>query len=172
MSLPFPTPVPDAINSSSRGANIWRLQTEFWISFASSLPQNVNDPAATSSPQWTQITQLDLVPKLYGYASIKSNCSHPPCCNSYTVELATTSLEFEFHLHFPCGSLWTELSDFRQSARSRNEHASYVNKHWKTHAKVASPQTSAGRLTLRVMMSLLISSPPISILHQLFRCRY
>ena len=31
-------------------------------------------------------------------------------------ELATTSLEIEFHLQFPCGSLWTELSDFCQSA--------------------------------------------------------
>ena len=37
-------------------------------------------------------------------------------------ELATTSLEFEFHLQFPCGSPSTELSDFRQSARSRDEH--------------------------------------------------
>ena len=36
-------------------------------------------------------------------------------------ELAATSLEFEFHLQFPCGSLSTELSDFRQSARSGNE---------------------------------------------------
>ena len=36
-------------------------------------------------------------------------------------ELATTSLEFEFHLQFPCGSPSTELSDFRQSARSENE---------------------------------------------------
>ena len=37
-------------------------------------------------------------------------------------EHATMSLEFEFHLQFPSGSLLTELSDFRQSARSRNEH--------------------------------------------------
>ena len=36
-------------------------------------------------------------------------------------ELATTSLEFEFHLHFLCGSPSTVLSDFRQSARSGNE---------------------------------------------------
>ena len=36
-------------------------------------------------------------------------------------ELATTSLEFEFHLQFPCGSPPTELSDFRQSVRSGNE---------------------------------------------------
>ena len=35
-------------------------------------------------------------------------------------ELATTSLEFEFHFQFPCGSPSTELSDFRQSARSGN----------------------------------------------------
>ena len=32
-------------------------------------------------------------------------------------EHSTTSLEFEFHLQFPCGSPSTELSDFRQSAR-------------------------------------------------------
>ena len=36
-------------------------------------------------------------------------------------ELATTSLEFEFHLQFTCGSPSTELSNFRQSARSGNE---------------------------------------------------
>ena len=36
-------------------------------------------------------------------------------------ELATTSLEFVFHLQFPCGSSSTELSDFCQSAHSRNE---------------------------------------------------
>ena len=34
-------------------------------------------------------------------------------------ELATLPLEFEFHLQFQgCGSPSTELSDFRQSARS------------------------------------------------------
>ena len=37
------------------------------------------------------------------------------------VELATSSLEFEFRVQFPCGSLSTELSDFRQAARSGNE---------------------------------------------------
>ena len=36
--------------------------------------------------------------------------------------LAFTSLKFEFHLQFPCGSPSTELSDFRQSGRSGNEH--------------------------------------------------
>ena len=36
-------------------------------------------------------------------------------------ELATTFPEFEFHLQFPCGSPSTELPDFHQSARSRNE---------------------------------------------------
>ena len=36
-------------------------------------------------------------------------------------EHSTTSLEFEFYLQFPCCSLSTELSDFRQSARSGNE---------------------------------------------------
>ena len=37
-------------------------------------------------------------------------------------ELATTPLDFEFHLQFLCGCPSTELSDFRQSARSGNEH--------------------------------------------------
>ena len=37
-------------------------------------------------------------------------------------ELATTSLEFEFHLQFPCRSTTTELSDFCQSAQSGNKH--------------------------------------------------
>ena len=36
-------------------------------------------------------------------------------------ELATTSLEFEFYLQFPCGSPQTELSDFRQLEQSRNK---------------------------------------------------
>ena len=35
-------------------------------------------------------------------------------------ELATTSLEFEFRLQFPCGCPLTELSDSRQSAQSEN----------------------------------------------------
>ena len=37
-------------------------------------------------------------------------------------ELATMSLEFEFHLQFPNNSPSTEQSDFRQSGQSRNEH--------------------------------------------------
>ena len=36
-------------------------------------------------------------------------------------ELATRSLEFEFHPKFPCGSPSTVLSNFRQSSRSGNE---------------------------------------------------
>ena len=42
-------------------------------------------------------------------------------------ELATESLEFEFHLQLPCGSPSTELSDFRQSARSGNERETLKN---------------------------------------------
>ena len=45
-------------------------------------------------------------------------------------ELATASLEFEFHLKFICACPSNELPDFRQSARSGNEQES--NKHWKT----------------------------------------
>ena len=72
----------------------------------------------------------------------------------------TTSLEFEFCLQFPCGSPSTERLDFRQSARSRNEREC--------------KQTLKNTLKLApsVMMSLPVSSPPISISHRLFRCRY
>ena len=51
----------------------------------------------------------------------------------------------------------TGLLYFRQSARSGNERECNQNT-WK--------------LVLRVMTPLLMSSPPISILHRLFRCRY
>ena len=60
------------------------------------------------------------------------------------------SLEFEFHLEFHHGSLSTELSDFWQSARSRNEHKTNIEKH-----------------VPRVMTSLLMSFLPISILQML-----
>ena len=72
----------------------------------------------------------------------------------------TTSLEFEFCLQFPCGSPSTERSDFRQSARSGNEREC--------------KQTLKNTLKLApsVMTSLPVSSPPISISHRLFRCRY
>ena len=44
-----------------------------------------------------------------------------------------TSLEFEFHLQFPCSSPSTELSD---SANQRDaETSANVSKHWKTRAK-------------------------------------
>ena len=65
--------------------------------------------------------------------------------------LATMSLEFEHHLQFPFGSPSTGLSDIHQSAQECK-------------------QISKKHVT-RVMTSLL-SSPPISILHQLFQCRY
>ena len=75
-------------------------------------------------------------------------------------ELATTSLEFEFRLQFPCGFLSTELSDFCQSARSGDkcECKQTLKNTWK-HVP-------------RVMTSLLMSSPPISTSHRLFQCRY
>ena len=63
-------------------------------------------------------------------------------------ELATTSLEFQFRLQFPCGSPSTELSDFRQSARSGNkrECKQTLKNTWKHAPRVTS----------------LLSSPPIS----------
>ena len=68
------------------------------------------------------------------------------------------SLEFEFHLQFPCGSPLTELSHFgRQLVRSGNE--CECKQTLKKHVP-------------RLMTSLLMSSPPISISHGLFQCRY
>ena len=67
-------------------------------------------------------------------------------------EFAITSLELEFHLQFLYGSLSSELSESRQSVQSRNK---CECKHFK-----------------KVMTSILVSSPPISISHQLFQCRY
>ena len=57
-----------------------------------------------------------------------------------------------WNLNSTCGSPWTELSYFRQSARSGNEREC---KH-----------------VPRVMMSSLMSSPSITISHRFFRCRY
>ena len=72
-------------------------------------------------------------------------------------ELTTTSLEFEYNLQYPCGSPSTELSDLRQSARSRNERKC--------------EQTL--RTRARVMTPLPISYPPISVSNRFFsRCRY
>ena len=48
-------------------------------------------------------------------------------------ELETTSLEFELHLKFPCGSPSTEQSDFANQCKA--ETSINVNKHRKTHAK-------------------------------------
>ena len=45
-------------------------------------------------------------------------------------ELATASLEFEFHLQFPCGSASTELSHFANQREA--ETSTNVNKHWET----------------------------------------
>ena len=75
-------------------------------------------------------------------------------------ELVTTSLEFEFCLQFPCGSPSTELSNFRQSARSGNEREckQTFKGTWK-HAP-------------RVMTSSLMSSSLIIISHRLFPRRY
>ena len=70
-------------------------------------------------------------------------------------ELATMSLEFEFYLQFPCGSLSTEL--WAQSGNQRECKQTLKNA-WK-HVP-------------RVMMLLLMSSLPISISHWLFQCRY
>ena len=72
-------------------------------------------------------------------------------------ELATKSLEFEFHLQFPCGSPLTALSDFCQLARSGN--------------KCECKQTLKKHVP-RLMTSLLMSSPLIIISHRLFQCRY
>ena len=70
------------------------------------------------------------------------------------------SLKFEFYLQFACGSLSTRLLDFWQSAQSGNEGE------WKQTLK------KTCRHAARVMTSLLMSSPPISISHWLFWCKF
>ena len=70
-------------------------------------------------------------------------------------ELTNTSLDLR--LYFLSGSPSTELSDFRQSARSGNVREC--------------KQTLKNTLKMK-LTSLLISSSPISIFHRLFRCRY
>ena len=49
------------------------------------------------------------------------------------VELATTSLEFNFHLQFPCGSQST--GSLICANQCEVETSTKVNKHWKTQAK-------------------------------------
>ena len=73
-------------------------------------------------------------------------------------ELATMSLEFEFHVQFPCGSLSTELLDFCQSAQSGNEHEC--------------KQTLKNRCQGQWPHIYKMSSLPISIWHQFFQCSY
>ena len=71
-------------------------------------------------------------------------------------ELATVSLEFEFHLHSP-------VAPRRLSCQiSANQHKAETSLKVKNHRKTCA----------RAMTSLLMSSPPISISHQLFWCRY
>ena len=71
-------------------------------------------------------------------------------------ELATVSLEFEFHLHSP-------VVPRRLSCQiSANQHKAETSLKVKNHRKTCA----------RAMTSLLMSSPPISISHQLFWCRY
>ena len=68
------------------------------------------------------------------------------------------SLEFEFHLQFPCGSPLTELLDLCQVETSPN-----VNKNWETSESMHQGYND---------IILLMSSQPIRISHQLFPCRY
>ena len=66
-------------------------------------------------------------------------------------------MEFESHHEFPCGSPWTGLSDFHQSARS---------------GKDCECKQTLKRKVPRVVTLLVVSSTPISILHRPFWCRY
>ena len=66
-------------------------------------------------------------------------------------------MEFESHREFPCGSLWTGLSDFQQSAWSRKE---------------CERKQTLKKKVPRVVTLLVASSTPISILHRHFWCSY
>ena len=75
-------------------------------------------------------------------------------------ELATMSLEIEFCFQFPCSFPSIEQSDLRQSARIGNEReCKQTLKNTRKHVPMLT--------TL-----LLVSSPPISNLHRVFRYRY
>ena len=75
-------------------------------------------------------------------------------------ELATTSLGIEFCLQLPCSFPSTELSDLLQSARIGNEReCKQTLKNTRIHVPI-------------VTTLFLVSSPPISISHRLFRCGY
>ena len=82
--------------------------------------QSVGDPSAK---YWLTIDQLSTEQALRGTLATRQKKEG---------ELATASLEFDFHLKFPCGSLLTELPDFSQSVPSGNK---LKCKHWKTRAK-------------------------------------
>ena len=70
-------------------------------------------------------------------------------------KLATTSLEFEFHLQFPRLSVdWAVTFPPISVMRKRVPMETNIEKH------------------VRRVMTLLMPSPPISISHRLFRCRY
>ena len=75
-------------------------------------------------------------------------------------ELATMSLEIEFCFQFPCSFPSTELSDLRQSTRIGNER------------QCKQTLNNTRKHVPMVTTLLLVSSPQISILHRLFRCRY
>ena len=111
---------------------------------------------------WVVVFYLLVVTVSKGLASLRANspgCSGGGAGKKESLQLRL-SLEFEFRLLFPCVFQSTELSDFRQSARSGHEREckQTLKNTWK-HAP-------------RVKTSLLMPSPPISISHRPFRCRY
>ena len=74
-------------------------------------------------------------------------------------ELATRSLEFEFHLQFPCGSPSTELSDFRQSARNGNERE--CKQTLKNTEKIVTNVISANKHFESTLLQALLSFPAL-----------
>ena len=71
--------------------------------------QSVGDPSAK---YWLTIDQLSTEQALRGTLATRQKKEG---------QLATASLEFDFHLKFPCDSLLTELPDFSQSVLSGNK---------------------------------------------------
>ena len=110
-----------ACEQAVRGA-LWRqggkrkesLQLRLW-NFAASFPVVLGDfgYAVTSQACWENSPRTPSRNRTRFQASSgnSDNANWP----------GYEALEFEFRLQFPCGSPSTELSDFRQSARSGNE---------------------------------------------------
>ena len=139
-----PEPAPaSCINSSVQGSSRTYTHTQKLIQFICPAPSVLGLPIGykvkwkhPAKQAHTFSPTLSPKPWMYNLTPGSLRASSPGVLAAGRVKeekLATTSLEFEFHLKFPCGSSSTELSYFHSLVQSGKEHN--VNKHWKTRAK-------------------------------------